>query len=382
MNFDSGWEWGYWLNNVITARASWDPIADASDDWEAFGASLDPFCRLLGPSAGPRMKTFLVELTRNQLDMLVYGRVNGEESIYFDKLSGIAYLSGSDTWYDVPRMFGLKFTQPDKVHLDEASSPLFENALVLLREMERVFSIAQAELHAIVEDAVFDRFAQGTCESDRSEEKLGHCSAEHVSTDGGGLKRGRGGGGMDTGRFVKRRSGVAIDLLDEISDAMSLLAMRAKQVRLLYESARVHISQAESALLQGQARGVISQAAEIVEKREQLYRVPWQRIASWRENPTVYRFGYLWAVHSLYYWWRDQGLSEKGSLQSQMSPCYLNRMDASETAVGWGKTALEFLRYLINTYSPFSPGYPLEIINCIAPPSKEYSFPDDLYHHY
>ena len=23
MNFDSGWEWGYWLNDVITARAAW-----------------------------------------------------------------------------------------------------------------------------------------------------------------------------------------------------------------------------------------------------------------------------------------------------------------------------------------------------------------------
>lgn len=74
------------------------------------------------------------------------------------------------------------------------------------------------------------------------------------------------------------------------------------------------------------------------------------------------------------------GLSEKGSLQSTRSPCYLNRMDASETAVGFGKTVLELLRNLINTYSPFSQGYPLEVINCIAPPSKEYTFPHDLYH--
>lgn len=25
MNFDSGWEWGYWLSDVVTARASWQP---------------------------------------------------------------------------------------------------------------------------------------------------------------------------------------------------------------------------------------------------------------------------------------------------------------------------------------------------------------------
>lgn len=62
------------------------------------------------------------------------------------------------------------------------------------------------------------------------------------------------------------------------------------------------------------------------------------------------RFGYLWAVHSLYYWWRDQGLAEHGSLQSEHNPCYLNRMDPTEVAVGWGKHTLEVLRAFINRY--------------------------------
>ena len=113
-----------------------------------------------------------------------------------------------------------------------------------------------------------------------------------------------------------------------------------------------------------------------------MYRVPWQRVGEWRENPTVYRyvstlftfiydkrafqvfiisfnsydivtayycrFGYLWAVHSLFYWWRDQGLAEQGSIQSEHSPCYLNRMDPIEVAVGWGKYTLEVLRAFIN----------------------------------
>jgi hypothetical protein len=25
MNFASGWEWSYWLNDYITARAAWNP---------------------------------------------------------------------------------------------------------------------------------------------------------------------------------------------------------------------------------------------------------------------------------------------------------------------------------------------------------------------
>ena len=92
------------------------------------------------------------------------------------------------------------------------------------------------------------------------------------------------------------------------------------------------------------------------------------------------RFGYLWAVHSLYYWWRDQGLAEQGSLQSEHSPCYLNRMDPTEVAVGWGKYTLEVIRAFINRYTPFSVGSPLEVVNCLSPPVRGYEFPKDLYH--
>ena len=102
---------------------------------------------------------------------------------------------------------------------------------------------------------------------------------------------------------------------------------------------------------------------------------------AWRDNPTVYRYGYLWSVHSLYYWWRDQGIAEAGSLQAAYSPCYLNRMDATEVAVGWGKVVLEGLRALVNKYSPFTLGFPLELVNCFAPPPREYVFPRDLYHY-
>lgn len=31
MNFDSGWEWGYWLSDVVTARASWQPYLGVGD---------------------------------------------------------------------------------------------------------------------------------------------------------------------------------------------------------------------------------------------------------------------------------------------------------------------------------------------------------------
>jgi hypothetical protein len=168
----------------------------------------------------------------------------------------------------------------------------------------------------------------------------------------------------------------AVELLQEFDDCMRIFVMRITHVRMLYESRAVTISLEARVDFLNRSRSTISAASKIVAQREIAYRVPWQRIGSWRENPTVYRYGYLWSAHSLYYWWRDQGLAEEGSYQSELSPCYLNRMDATEIALGWGKFALELVRNLINRYSPYN----VEFINCIAPPSQEYIFPKDLYH--
>lgn len=386
MNFDSGWEWGYWLNDVITARASWDPIMNINtadnnnngdnnnsdnennnnnNDWIAFEKSLEPFIRIFGNEISILIKDFLISLTKTQLDLLIYGKINGKESEYIDKLSGIAYLSGTDTWYDLPRMFGLKFTQPDKVHIDEKFNPLYNNAVELLYEMKEKFNEANLQFNEIM---------------NKVHNKLNKCPNENFNNNDDNKNDNNDNKDDDMTNEIDIDPNTYLYLL-ELSDAIQMLALRANHVYLLYKSNHPLTSDDNRAILQGEARNILINASIIVNQREKYYRVPWQRIASWRDNPTVYRFGYLWAVHSLYYWWRDQGLSERGSIQSQMSPCYLNRMDASEVAVGWGKKALEFLRYLINTYSPFSTGYPLEIVNCIAPPGKEYVFPRDLYHH-
>src|SRR6185295_10667174 len=39
--FSSGWEWGYWLNDVVTARAAWNPHDEATSDEAARGKILD-----------------------------------------------------------------------------------------------------------------------------------------------------------------------------------------------------------------------------------------------------------------------------------------------------------------------------------------------------
>ena len=48
---------------------------------------------------------------------------------------GMPYLSGQDTWIDLPRMFGLPLLQPDKIHFRETSDPRWRHVLPLLREV-------------------------------------------------------------------------------------------------------------------------------------------------------------------------------------------------------------------------------------------------------
>lgn len=361
MNFDSGWEWGYWISDVITARTSWNPAIGTScppesslqdeEQWTAYATSLTVVTDIFGPSIGSQLNALLVSLSRKEADLLLFGIVQGQRPEHLKKLSGIAYLSGTDTWVDLPRLFGLAFTQPDKVHLKEESDPLWPHALALIAEMVQAFQSAALEADAILMQAEL------AAREYRNDAMFSFSEGNSINPQ-------------------------ALGLVREIRDCVQVLYLRAKQVQLLYSSRDLKIRSDLPAqrAMQLEARSVLQEAADIVSVREQHYRVSWQRIASWRENPTVYRYGYLWSVHKLYYWWRDQGLAEQETRQSEHSPCYLNRMDSTEVAVGWGRYTLEVLRTFINRYTPFSSLYPLEVVNCLSPPSKEYDFPRDLDH--
>ncbi len=354
MNFDSGWEWGYWLSDVVTARASWDPLLSDNitdpnynpkqDEWSAFKKALYPFAKIFeNDKLADKLTSIIVELSKAQAELLIYGSIGGIESnLDLKKYSGIPYLSGDDTWIDLPRMFGLHLFQPDKIHLQEVNSTNWEILSKLLSEMDYVFGNFSSRL----QNLYFETY----------------CMNE------------------DSVCFDTVNSSSQL-LFQELVDSLELLSLRAKQVHKLYESKHAKLTNEHGlrATLLTEARNIIYSAEKIVSRRESHYRVPWQRIGGWRDNPTVYRFGYLWAVHSLYYWWRDQGIAEGGIDQSEYSPCYLNRIDATEVAVGYGKSLFVKVRELISKYSPFSFGYPLELSNCIAPPPEEYVFPRDLF---
>lgn len=138
MNFESGWEFGYSLSNAIAARAAWNPQLHLADEWEAFEGMLRPMLtNLFGPYTQSVLDA-IISLSKVQVDVFVFGKVLGTEPEDLSKLSGHAYMSGSDTWVDLPRMLGMSLTQPDKIHLDECSDPQWSSMLKLVNELHRV----------------------------------------------------------------------------------------------------------------------------------------------------------------------------------------------------------------------------------------------------
>lgn len=246
LTFSSGWEWGYWLQEVVTARASWDPHVEITDEDEALRVALAPV---------------------------------GFEP--FDDVGDLA-----DDLPGVP----LTMTQPARLGLVEMLNPLhapppYSSQLEpLLAEMETRFTAtadALEALHPMIPE-----------------------SADPLYLD----------------LMVGARG----------------TALRAQQVHALYNYVDGTYDQPDEVLearLQI-ARDALDEAAVLVVDHEANYRVPPDRIAGWRDNPTACSFTYLWTARTLYYWWRD----EAKAVLAPINPCYLNIIDP--VLVGYGEGSL------------------------------------------
>lgn len=294
LTFSSGWEWSYWLQEVVAARAAWDPRMDLADPEQAYRAALAPVVRSFGAAAAATTD-LLVELTRAQQALLIEGVVNGEAPSEVTRRNGQAYLQGVETWDDVSDLatdlpgLELTMTQPDKLGLVEMRNPLHEppgyskEVEPLLAAMEQQFTAIADELTAL------------------QAEVPAH----------------------------------ARPLFDDIVDSARITALRARQVHGLYDYVdAIYEDENEAWRLMRlqEARDALDEALLVAAQREASYRVDPERIAGWRAGPTAYEFGYLWTVRDLYYWWRDEGKA----VEAPINPCYLNIINPVDVGFGEG----------------------------------------------
>jgi hypothetical protein len=329
INFSSGWEWGYWLQEVVTARSAWNPHPEIVDEEAALSKQLDPIVRPFGAQA-EAVRTVLVTMMKTQLDLLVLGKIKGKPPAEIRRRSGQAYLEGFDTSDDlagaadaVPGITPPE-TQPGRLGPTEMRNPFHDppgyskEVEPLMAEMEAAFVQQADELAAL---------APGV-------------------------------------------PAAAEPLMADLVDSAHMTALRAVQMHGLYDyvDSYLDFSKTEAWRLARlkTARDALDAAAVIVAAREKRYRVPADRVAGWRTNPTAYGFGYLWTARSLYYWWRD----EAKAVLITKSPCYMNVYDPAKIAFGEGN-----LVSVATVLSKLGGGFE----ECLSPPATEPVYPlDDL----
>lgn len=326
--FDSGWEWGYWVQDVISARAVWNPFVEEESDELALKKAFQAIVRHYG-DASEQVVDVLIRMSYIQRDLLVYGEVNGVRPDDIEERNGIAYIEGWDTFADIGTTFeSFLATQPKRLNLVEFRTrlnpkPNYRREVEpLLAEMSRSFTSLANELQQL----------QGKIPA------------------------------------------VARPFFDEMLDGSLVVGHRSAQVHALYDYASSWRDgeTAERAERLQDARDALSSAEVVIGRRQLAYRTPLERIAGWRRNPTVYMHTYLWHAKSLYYFWRDYDKAVFSS-RELLSPCYMNVINPADVAFGEGK--LYNLTLKIREWADENrPGNNF-ILDCVAAPSSEPTYP-------
>lgn len=293
--FSSGWEWGYWMNDVVAARAAWNPELELSDD-EALRRALQPIVAPFGEAAD-RVTAVLLEAIELEHELVLRGCVEHRCPEEIERRNGQAYLQGFDALDDVSELVrrvpgvSVTMTQPRRLGLVDMRNPLHEGP-EYSTEVEPLLAEMASRFEELAE--AFERL--------RPE--------------------------------IPRR---ARPRFEEFVDGARITALRAKQVHALYDYVEGTFGRSEAwrQVRLSQARQALDEARTVVARRERSYRVDPDRIAGWGTNPTAYAFGYLWPVRSLYYWWRD----ELKAVAMPLNPCALNIVNPVAVGVGQGALA-------------------------------------------
>lgn len=323
--FSSGWEFGYWLNDVVAARSSWniDTSLEYQDSFRDFLVQ-----RLYFPQD---TADFITEYSIFQLNSYIYGKVNETSPPDVIKKNAQAYLQGWESWDDITKTgsthmpTSLQMTQPDRIGLVDTKTNFtgFESDVKPLLD----YTENQSEYYlSIISESIL------------------------LSTETHDF----------TNIFYDFLIGVEINYL------------RATQIHGLYDYSDTwkddplkldETLQAWRLARLETARTALDNAQIIINSYANNSLLP--HIYSWGLNPTCYDFNYLWTAKSLYFWWRDEGKA----VDAPLSPCYLNIINAAKTA---GDEAVANLQTLFSSLS-----WTYNISECLEPPASEPQFPQD-----
>ncbi|KAJ3115313.1 hypothetical protein HK100_001400 [Physocladia obscura] len=325
--FASGWEWGYWLNDAMAARAAWNPQVHIINDNDAVKSLLRPLTiNFKFEEDRIEAENTLLEWVNAEKDLLIYGKLENQ-TMPDDVIrkNGHGYLEGWDTWDDVSKILG-KLTQPDRLGLVEFKHASKWLSHVKKHVMKHTKRDVTAEYVGTVRALLVEMDAKFASLSNR------------------------------TAAIAAKAPKYTADLWDDIADSARMTSLRAHQILSLYEfvhSVRKQWTGYGNAAFSKEAVATLRKAQKIVEGREKRYRVEAERVAGWTNlntpgQPTAYAFNYLWTVRSLHYWWRDTAEALVKSHSTQKAS-FANIIDPVEVGIGSGvvlDVAQDFAEFL------------------------------------
>jgi hypothetical protein len=340
MNFDSGFEWGYWLNSHVAAAASYDARLEIADDDEAFEALLrdEVASKILArPRAQAAFSQALAALClAMHRTMVAAARGRDGHGPPMHNRTAISYITGYDTYADLGSRSARTSVATTRVAMQD----------VARSEPARAFF----RLEALPPLLALERAINGTTAA---------------------LRRLR----------PAARSPRALLLLQELVDALHVTALRTLQVRSLYAALAAPALDEAAAELR-QARAALDAAQLVVDRRQRAYALPQEQLNAWARGPTSYKFQYLWTVKTLFFWWRDEAVARAllKDPHAQISPCFRNIENPLDefTQFEGSSTVNRLTELLVDGLR----GVPLlhAITDCINAPRKEpgpYRPPED-----
>lgn len=241
--FSSGWEWGYWQQDVATMRAAHTAPADWRDAFRWMFAPLG--------AAGPALAEAVVATAETQHDFLIERRLG-------------AYLGGRDGSMDVAEGFGI-VSQPSRVDFDD---------LLAMNAADRA---AFADTTA----ADLNAFAAALAEDFGAVDAL----APAALSDGSPNRW-----------YAEVRDGAEV--------TASRAAFIAALYRAVLAHAEGEDAAREAAFLEADARYVQARAA-VDRRHADLHDTEPELLTTAADNATIYDFGYLLRAETLCYWDRD-----------------------------------------------------------------------------
>ncbi len=259
VTFSSGWEWGYWLVDWSIARWSWD-----------YGVQADAGMASVGQMAGPYQ--YLQEIFPEPAQADQVAAIADLQQTWLIDHNILRWLCPSNPTDELPKPMNKQFQPRGIVNLGD------------LRTL--------AEQHP-------ERFSELPIDS--LQQYAARCeymaTALHV---------------MSAFESAK----LATKLKWELADALLITALRARHSAQLMLAAQryaaSHNSMAALRLGLAAATQTRAKALEIVRRQEARYRYPVAQLASRYKSHTSYDFGYLFTVHDLHFWEREEQQNLKG----------------------------------------------------------------------